>query len=59
MNLGHEFEFVYIPMVNKLPHRTNLKSCKYCNYLLFSSTNIYNIPNCISEEEKIIKDLLE
>ncbi len=36
--------------------------CKYCN-LTFSNYNDYTetmiLPSCISEEEKIIKDLLE
>lgn len=59
MKFEHEYKFIYIPMKNKLPHRTNLKSCKYCNFLLFTTTQQDKIPSCISDEEKMIKDLLE
>lgn len=41
---------------------TNYIKCKYCN-LTYSNYNDYTetmiLPSCITEEEKIIKDLLE
>lgn len=36
-----------------------MKQCKYCSYSCSELVVQYNIPSCISDDEKIIKDLLE
>jgi hypothetical protein len=41
------------------PAITNMKQCKYCDYRYSESIVQCNIPSCISDDEKMIKDLLE
>lgn len=41
------------------PHLTNMKKCKHCSYVLFSGSSEFQDNGCISDEEKIIKKLLE
>jgi hypothetical protein len=41
------------------PVITNMRKCKYCDYRYSECIVQRNIPSCISDDEKMIKDLLE
>jgi len=66
MKFKHDFESVVIMKSRSVgwsmqnhPHLTNMKKCKYCSYILFSGVSEFQDNGCISDEEKIIKSLLE
>lgn len=69
MKYKHKFEPISVIMKTRQigfsfsmassPAITNMKQCRYCDYRYSESIVQRNIPSCISDDEKIIKDLLE